>query len=62
MSQSLNSLKGGYIKDSIGPTKGVIKEDTRSLDSGSYGVYGDLIVIYPRPYSIYLGGTIGFGV
>ena len=23
-----------------------------------YGVYGDLIVIYPKPYSIYLRGTI----
>ena len=24
-----------------------------------YGVYGDLIIIYPKPYSIYLRGTIG---
>ena len=23
-----------------------------------YGVYGDLIVIYPKPYSIYLRGTV----
>ena len=23
-----------------------------------YGVYGDLIIIYPQPYSIYLRGTI----
>ena len=23
-----------------------------------YGVYGDLIIIYPKPYSIYLRGTI----
>ena len=23
-----------------------------------YGVYGDLILIYPKPYSIYLRGTI----
>ena len=23
------------------------------------GVYGDLIIIYPKPYSIYLRGTIG---
>ena len=22
-----------------------------------YGVYGDLAIIYPKPYSIYLGGT-----
>ena len=22
------------------------------------GVYGDLIIIYPKPYSIYLRGTI----
>ena len=25
-----------------------------------YGVYADLILIYPKPYSIYLRGTIGF--
>ena len=25
-----------------------------------YGVYGDLILIYPKPDSIYLTGTIGF--
>ena len=24
-----------------------------------YGVYGDLIMLYPKPYSIYLRGTIG---
>ena len=23
-----------------------------------YGIYGDLIIIYPKPYSIYLRGTI----
>ena len=23
-----------------------------------YGVYGDLIILYPKPYSIYLRGTI----
>ena len=27
-----------------------------------YGVYGDLIILYPRPYSIHLRGTVGFGV
>ena len=27
-----------------------------------YGVYGDLIIIYPKPYSIYLRGTIEFRV
>ena len=26
-----------------------------------YGVYGDLIIIYPKPFSIYLRGTTGFG-
>ena len=26
------------------------------------GVYGDLIIIYPKPYSIYLRGTIRFTV
>ena len=25
---------------------------------GYMGIYGDLIMIYPRPYSIYLRGTI----
>ena len=24
-----------------------------------YGVYGDLIIIYPKPYAVYLRGTIG---
>ena len=33
MSYSLNSFKGGYIGDYVG----VIKGDTRSLDSSSYG-------------------------
>ena len=36
MSYSLNSLKGGYIKDYIGTTIGVIKGDTRSLENGSH--------------------------
>ena len=27
------------------------------LESIEYGVYGDLIMICPKPYSIYLGGT-----
>ena len=27
-----------------------------------YGVYGVLIMKYPKPYSIYLRGTIGFRV
>ena len=26
--------------------------------SKEYGVYGDLIIIYPKPYSTYLRGTI----
>ena len=25
-----------------------------------YGVYGDLIIIFPKPYSVYLRGNIGF--
>ena len=25
-----------------------------------YGVYGDLVIIYPKPHSIYLRRTIGF--
>ena len=27
-----------------------------------YAVYGDLFIIYPKPYSIYLRGTIGLGL
>ena len=27
-----------------------------------YGVYGDFMIMYPKPYSIYLRGTIGFRV
>ena len=30
------------------------------LNEMEYGVYGDLIIIYPKPYSIYLRGTIRF--
>ena len=30
-----------------------------SLKGIEYGVYGDLFIIYPKPYSIYLRGTIG---
>ena len=41
MSCNLNSLKGGYIRDYIGDYYiGVIKGDTRSLDSSSYMVWG----------------------
>ena len=29
------------------------------LSRWNMGVYGDLIIIYPEPYSIYLRGTIG---
>ena len=29
------------------------------LKQMEYRVYGDLIMIYPKPYSIYLRGTIG---
>ena len=37
MSNSLNSLNGGYMADSIGDYYiGLIKGDTRSLDCGSY--------------------------
>ena len=36
MSYSLNSLKGGYIRDYIGDYYRDIKGDTRSLDYRSY--------------------------
>ena len=32
-----------------------------ALKQVKYGVYGDLILIYPKPYSIYLRGTIYYG-
>ena len=35
LSHSLNSLKGDYIGEYMGTNIGVIKGDTRSLDSGS---------------------------
>ena len=35
-SYSLNSLKGGYIRDYLGDYYRVIKGDARSLDNGSY--------------------------
>ena len=38
MEYSLNSLKGGYIQGILqGSIIGLMKGDTRSLDSGSYG-------------------------
>ena len=42
MSYSLNSLKGGYIRDYIGTIIGVIEGYTRSLDSSSDEVHGGL--------------------
>ena len=36
MNHSLNSFKGGYIRDHIGDSLGVIRGDTRSLDYSSY--------------------------
>ena len=35
MSYSLNSLNGGYVRDYMGTTTGVIKGDTRSSDYSS---------------------------
>ena len=49
MSYSLNSLKGGYIGDYMGTTIGVIKGDTRSLDSSSHVVQSPLVVSNPEP-------------
>ena len=37
MSHSLNSSKGGYVGVILGTIIGVIKGDTRSLDSSSNG-------------------------
>ena len=41
MSHSLNSLKG-VIGEYMGTTIGVMKEDTRSLDYGSYELQSKL--------------------
>ena len=41
----------------IAPKKG---SGTYSPPSVEYGVYGDLILLYPKTYSIYLRGTTGF--
>ena len=35
---------------------------TAPLRQLEYRVYGDLVIIYPKPYSIYLRGTIRFRV
>ena len=43
-------VEGGGGLDSPNPTA--------PLKYIEYGVYGDLIIIYPKPYSIYLWGTI----
>ena len=43
ISNSLNSLEGGYIGDYMGTTIGVIKGDTRSLDNGSYELQSKLL-------------------
>ena len=46
MSYSLNSLKGGYIGDSIGDIKG----DTRSLDSSSYNSFVAILSLLIFPF------------
>ena len=55
--KQVNALKSGERS---------LKEGGSQSEGGSivplkyieYGVYGDLIIIYPKPYSIYLRGTI----
>ena len=34
--------------------------DIVPLKNLEYGVFGDLVIIYPKPYPIYVRGTIGF--
>ena len=39
----------------IGIQQGTIILTTTQIE---YGIYGDLMIIYPKPYPIYLRGTI----
>ena len=52
MNHCLNSLKGGYIGDSIGDyyrgTIGVIKGDARSLDKSSYAALVPSVPYLPQ--------------
>ena len=48
MSYSLNSLKGGYI----GSTIGVLKGDTRCLDSSSYETPPHPLIWNPSQYTM----------
>ena len=54
-----NILKiGGAVMKTVGPEL----SQNRSivpLKKIEYGVYGDLIIIYPKPYSIYFRRTVG---
>ena len=43
MSHSLNSSKGGYIREYIGDYLGLIKWDARSLDYGSSSLHNACI-------------------
>ena len=47
-----------YWGGGVCPTLGFIV----SLKWIEYGVYGDVTVRYPKPFSMYLRGTIGFKV
>ena len=41
---------------------GVLRRYVGPLGFRSCGEYGDLVIMYPKPYSIYLRGTVGFRV
>ena len=51
MSSSVR-MKGCVVK-TVSSLQGIVP-----LKSIEYGVYGDLVIIYPKPYSVYLQGIL----
>ena len=49
-------LGAAGIRDLL-PVQLAVKELIVPLKYIEYGLYGDLIIVYPKPYSIYLSGT-----
>ena len=55
-----NPIYSNHNSNTLSENNGKKKSlnDTVPLEKLEYGVYGDLLVIYPKPYSIYLRGTL----
>ena len=51
-------MQFGSTSHSLAGCIGVCLEAIVPLKQIEYGVDGDLVIIYPKPYSIYLKGTI----